>query len=29
MPELNHGWAEYAPLYDDMIIESGKVYMLF
>lgn len=24
MPELNHGWAGYAPRYDDMIIEAGK-----
>lgn len=24
MPELHHGWAEYAPLYDDMIIEASK-----
>lgn len=24
MPELHHGWAEYAPLYDDMIKESSK-----
>ena len=24
MPELHHGWAEYAPKYDDMIIEATK-----
>jgi predicted neuraminidase len=24
MPELNHGWAGYAPSYDDMIVEAGK-----
>jgi predicted neuraminidase len=24
MPELDHGWAGYAPLYDDMIIEASK-----
>lgn len=24
MPELNHGWAEYAPLYDNMIMEASK-----
>jgi hypothetical protein len=24
MPELQHGWAGYAPLYDDMIIEASK-----
>ncbi len=24
MPELEHGWAGYAPLYDDMIIEASK-----
>ena len=24
MPKLQHGWAEYAPLYDKMIIEASK-----
>ncbi|MCC5930724.1 MAG: exo-alpha-sialidase [Cyclobacteriaceae bacterium] len=24
LPENNSGWAEYAPLYDDMIIEASK-----
>ncbi len=24
MPKLNHGWAGYAPRYDDMIAEAGK-----
>lgn len=24
MPELQHGWAGYAPLYDDMIIKASK-----
>ncbi|HRO46145.1 exo-alpha-sialidase [Agriterribacter sp.] len=24
MPRLRHGWAEYAPKYDDMIIEASK-----
>ena len=24
MPELEHGWAGYAPLYDNMIIEASK-----
>jgi len=24
MPELEHGWAGYAPLYDELIIEAGK-----
>src|SRR5690606_23373196 len=24
MPSLGHGWAEYAPGYDDMIIEASK-----
>jgi predicted neuraminidase len=24
MPELQHGWAGYAPLYDDMVIEASK-----
>ena len=24
MPELQHGWAGYAPLYDDMIKEASK-----
>ncbi len=24
MPELGHGWAGYAPLYDDMIVEASK-----
>ena len=24
MPELHHGWAEYAPKYDDLIIEATK-----
>ena len=24
MPELDHGWAEYAPLYDNMIREASK-----
>ncbi|MDX1285602.1 MAG: exo-alpha-sialidase, partial [Draconibacterium sp.] len=24
MPELKHGWAEYAPLYDNMIKEASK-----
>lgn len=24
MPELEHGWAEYAPLYDDMIRDASK-----
>jgi predicted neuraminidase len=24
MPELKHGWAGYAPLYDDLIIEASK-----
>lgn len=24
MPSLGHGWAEYAPSYDDMIIEASK-----
>lgn len=24
MPKLQHGWAEYAPLYDTMIIEASK-----
>jgi hypothetical protein len=24
MPELEHGWAGYAPLYDDLIIEASK-----
>lgn len=28
MPELNHGWAEYAPLYDDMIKEASKNQVL-
>uniref|UniRef100_UPI0032164490 sialidase family protein n=1 Tax=uncultured Draconibacterium sp. TaxID=1573823 RepID=UPI0032164490 len=28
MPELNHGWAEYAPLYDDMIKEYSKNQVL-
>jgi predicted neuraminidase len=28
MPELNHGWAEYAPLYDDMIKEHSKNQVL-
>ena len=28
MPELYHGWAEYAPLYDDMIKEASKNQVL-
>jgi predicted neuraminidase len=24
MPELEHGWAGYAPLYDDLIVEASK-----
>lgn len=24
LPELEHGWAGYAPLYDDMILEASK-----
>lgn len=24
MPELHHGWAGYAPLYDELIIEAAK-----
>ncbi len=28
MPELHHGWAEYAPLYDDMIKEASKNQVL-
>lgn len=24
MPKLSHGWAEYAPKYDDMIIDAAK-----
>ncbi len=28
MPELEHGWAEYAPLYDDMIKEASKNQVL-
>jgi len=24
LPESTHGWAEYAPLYDDMIIEASR-----
>ncbi|MCY1723229.1 exo-alpha-sialidase [Prolixibacteraceae bacterium Z1-6] len=28
MPELNHGWAEYAPLYDDMIRGNSKNQVL-
>jgi predicted neuraminidase len=24
MPELNHGWAGYAPLYDELIISASK-----
>ncbi len=24
MPELEHGWAGYAPLYDDLIIDASK-----
>ncbi len=28
MPGLHHGWAEYAPLYDDMIKEASKNQVL-
>jgi hypothetical protein len=28
MPELDHGWAEYAPLYDDMIKEASQNQVL-
>ncbi len=28
MPRLDHGWAEYAPLYDDMIKEASKNQVL-
>ena len=28
LPELHHGWAEYAPLYDDMIKDASKNQVL-